>query len=280
VLSVSGPRTGRRSRQKDGRPRPQSRRAKAREARALEAASASQSTSSPLDVPITPAPSRRAERDGRGVRGAKQSKHDRRRLRDAKLAGETRMPPEEEHGFSISEISQAHDPYSHEESLSFLQGNAPGGTPFDVDPRRLRTMHAGVSERFSDDRRISDTADQLRRDPRSAKDLPPITLRAIHTPIPKWHRGQEGTHPKTMLFSEDHRRVMAARNAGLSSMKAQFVSEGTKRGKFTTRDLGRSAEVRRYVEQGKGRHQREPKVTLPAGAKPYEWRDDESDDDG
>jgi hypothetical protein len=196
---------------------------------------------------------------------------------------ERSIPPEEV-GHMITFVSHTEDPYTSEEVEELLARHRPA-TTFDVDPRRLRTMHAGISERFSDGRLIADTAAWLEEDRARISRLPAVTVRVVEMRIERWERDrdaalepgdqqpagapeppQQQTKRDLRLFAEDHRRVVAARLAGIQKMKAQFVTDPIARSKFTTTDNGMSVEVRRYEDIQAGRHQRTNRSTLPGSA--------------
>ena len=217
-------------------------------------------------------------------RHGKESKHDRRRGRQEKLEGvERSIPPEVEHhlkGYRVRYESASTDPYSSEEVEKFLTDHQPGDL-FKIDPRRIRTMHAGISERFSDDTLIADTVETLTADRNAIRNVPAVTVRAIDLRVEPWEREEDTDldgNRELCLFAEDHRRVVAARLSGISQMDAQFVSARIARGKYTTGNRGMSVEVRSYADIKEGRHQGTNRPTLPSSARAYEWRAEEETD--
>jgi hypothetical protein len=124
----------------------------------------------------------------------KQSKHDRRQGHLEKMQGiERSVPEEEQRGYTVQYHSRTENPYTKHEIHSLLEKHSPGDL-FKVDPKRLRTMHAGISEQFSDGRKISDTVKQMeRRDP-ALTHLPPIKIAAVKIPRKPWERQDPPDH--------------------------------------------------------------------------------------
>jgi len=204
---------------------------------------------------------------GRG----KESKHDRKARRLKKIQGEEiSLPIEEEKGFSIAFHSKAKNPYSAEEVQKILDMYQ-AGMVFDINPQRILTMHAGISCKFSDDREITELVEMLVSDPSYIRKFPTINVCAIELPRRAWERTDmlEPRYSRELaLFSEDHRRVVAARIAGITQMPALMrANPDTVTGKFTTKNRGMSVEVRRYLETEAGRHQRGNKTTLPSSSR-------------
>lgn len=217
----------------------------------------------------------KTERDSRFSR-RRGAKHDRKDGRLAKEEGTERsIPIEEEKGYSLSFQSEIRNPYTTDEVLQILEKNKPGEL-FDIDPSRMRTMHAGISERFSNDSEINDLVKRLKEDPSYMKHTPPIMVSAVELPERKWERGDEMDPKNTReltLFTEDHRRVVAARLAGITKMKAQLKAEPSVTGNFTTQNRGMSVDVRKYTTTEEGRHQGSNVSTLPSSAKVYRYTD-------
>ncbi|MEB3283251.1 MAG: hypothetical protein VKK42_30455 [Lyngbya sp.] len=210
----------------------------------------------------------------------KKSKHDRQRGRLAKDLGvERTIPLEEEKPYSLSFESKTINPYTPAEVEAILVKITPGQL-FDVDPHRLRTMHAGISDKFSDSSTIADTVEALKTDPSAINHVPPIFVAAIEQRIFEPESSETVGHKgkKLMLFTEDHRRVVAAREAGISRMKAQMKADPSVIGNYTTKNLGMSVEVRTYRKTGEGAHQRGNKSTFPGSGKVYKYKDVEEDD--
>ena len=201
------------------------------------------------------------------------TQHDRKQGRLDKVNGvERNVPEEEEKGYSVQFVSRTTDPYTEEEISRFMDQYGIG-EKFLVDPRRLRTMHAGISERFSSGRKISDTVKEIQSAenlPKFINKLPIVHLAIVEIPVRPWDVGN-GALPKggkvVALFTEDHRRVVAARMAGVS-LWAQFLSDPSVVGNYTTQDIGTSIEVRRYPLD-KGAHQRVNKTTFPSSGSVY-----------
>ena len=70
-----------------------------------------------------------------------------------------------------------------------------------------------------------------------------------------------------MLFTEDHRRVVAARQAGVT-LKAQMKVDPSVTGNYTTRNMGMSVEVRKYPPD-RGAHQGGNKSTFPSSGRVF-----------
>ena len=97
------------------------------------------------------------------VRG-KKFKHNRKADRLAKTQGlERSIPIEEEREFSVVSQSETSNPYTSSEITEIL--GKVTLDPFDIDPSRIRTMHAGISNRFSNDDEIIDLVEKLKKDP-------------------------------------------------------------------------------------------------------------------
>ena len=202
----------------------------------------------------------------------KGSKHDRKSLRATKMDGVTRIPPEQLKSYRVVNYSDTTNPYTATEIQAFLDKYKPGDL-FDVDPNRLRFMHAGVADEFSDGRVIADVVGTLTDDPSYIKHMPSVMLAAVEIPIRKWEPGTEasGGERELMLFTEDHRRVVTAREAGIPLMKAQMKADPTVVSNFTTKTLGMRLEVRHYHSREEGAHQSGNKPTLPGSAKIYRY---------
>ncbi|NER93791.1 MAG: DUF4157 domain-containing protein [Symploca sp. SIO1B1] len=210
------------------------------------------------------------QRQGKG----KKSKHDRKAgRRDKFLAEERSIPQEEEKGYSISFESKTINPYTPAEIEEILANNSPGSL-FEVNPHRIRTMHTGISDKYSDGSTIEDTVQQLRLDPTAIRHIPPIMVAALEIPQGFDLKSRE-LYPKRakqlMLFTEDHRRVVAARLAGIEKMKAQLKDEPSVKGNYTTKNQGMSVEVRTYINREEGAHQRGNKSTFPGSGKVYKY---------
>lgn len=201
----------------------------------------------------------------------KQSKHGRKQGRLDKFSGvERSIPQEEQRGFSTQFHSRTINPYSEQEINSLMENHGPGDL-FDVDPSRLRTMHAGISENFSDGRKIADTTRQMKKgDPQFLKKLPPIKVAAVEIPRRPWERSdplEPRNKREVALFTEDHRRVVAAREAGIP-LKAQMKADPSVTGNYTTKNMGMSVEVRKYPPD-RGAHQGGNKSTFPASGRVF-----------
>jgi hypothetical protein len=212
--------------------------------------------------------SEQAPDDTPPLQTTKESRHDRRMESTKKFEGsywDTKQPPEEapDRPYAVKFNSQTVNPYTQEEIQHMLDHHAPGDL-FKVDPARVRTMHAGIADAFSDGLRIEDTARQLKDDPASARHLPPIKVAAVELPQ---GRGQTDTQ----LYTEDHRRVVAAREAGLGQLNAQIKAEPSVLGNYTTQNEGLSVEVRKYHNTGEGRHQGGNASTFPAHGSVYRY---------
>ncbi len=207
---------------------------------------------------------------GRG----KESRHDRKNLRAAKMDGVTRIPPEQLKSYRVVNYSDTTNPYTETEIQAILAKHTPGQL-FNVDPDRLRFMHAGVADQFSDGRVIADAVESLQDDPTYIRHLPPVMVAAVEMPVRKWESGtaKDGGERELMLFTEDHRRVVAARAAGIPTMKAQLKATPTVNSNFTTRNLGMRLEVRHYHNKGAGAHQSGNTSTLPGSARIYGYRE-------
>jgi hypothetical protein len=200
----------------------------------------------------------------------KQSKHDRKRGRLEKMEGvERSVPHEERRGYAVQYHSRTENPYAEHEIHALMEEHGPGDL-FKVDPRRLRTMHAGISERFSDGRKISDTVRQMKRGDPALKHLPPIKVAAVEIPRRPWER-RDPLEPRNKrevaLFTEDHRRVVAARQAGVM-LEAQMKSEPSVTGNYTTKNMGMSVEVRKYPPN-RGAHQGGNRSTFPSSGRVF-----------
>lgn len=208
----------------------------------------------------------------------KKSKHDRKAGRLAKTQGiERSIPIEEERGFSVVSQSESTNPYTPSEITEILAKIKPGDL-FDIDPSRIRTMHAGISNRFSNDDEIIDLVEKLKDDPSYIDKTPTIKVAAIELPKRKWERQDELEQRNTKeltLFTEDHRRVVAARMAGIKKMKAQMKADSSVTGNFTTKNRGLSVDVRKYHDTKEGRHQGGNKTTLPSSAKVHKYTESE-----
>jgi hypothetical protein len=196
----------------------------------------------------------------------------------AKAQGiERSTPNEEERGFSVVSQSECTNPYQPSEIADILQKIEPGKL-FDIDPSRIRTMHAGISNRFSNDVEIIDLVQELKDNPTNIKHIPPIMVSTIELPKRKWERQDELEQRNTKeltLFTEDHRRVVAARMAGIKEMKAQMKADPSIIGNFTTKNRGLSVDIRKYHDTKEGRHQGGNKTTLPSSAKVYKYKESE-----
>jgi len=184
----------------------------------------------------------------------------------AKHDGDRTPPPEQEHGYSVMYTSETPNPYSKRETRDMLSQHPPGET-FMVDPSRLRRMHAGFSDQFSDGRRIEDTTRQMQQHDPALNQMPPAHLAAMKVPVRPYDGEAPGKRSVTSVFTLDHRRVEAAQQAG-EPVRAQFVSHPNIPGNYTTKTVGKKTEVRRY-HNGGGAHQRGNKSTLPEGAQVY-----------
>lgn len=204
----------------------------------------------------------------------KKSKHDRKAGRLAKTQGlERSIPIEEERGFSLLLQSETSNPYTSSEITKILENVKPGDL-FYIDPSRIRTMHAGISNRFSNDDEIIDLVEKLKEDPSYIDKTPPIKVSAIELPKRKWEKQDALEQSNTIeltLFTEDHRRVVAARMAGVKKMKAQMKADPSVTGNFTTKNRGLSVDVRKYHKTEEGKHQGGNKTTLPSSAKVYKY---------
>ncbi|MGW0085402.1 eCIS core domain-containing protein [Streptomyces sp. NPDC003393] len=204
-------------------------------------------------------------------------------------------PEDEEKPYVIRQISAVNKPYNTDAITRLQEQHAPGSAPFVVDPQRIRTMHAGIADRFADGRSMDSTTEWLKEDPKRARHLPPIGLVATDMRRHKWdsdseHSSREssparlpatgtkdpglGVKPerRKRLFSSDHRRVIAARNAGITEIPAQFMTEPTVGSKFTTQNNGRSVEVRSYFNREEGAHQGGNRSTFPSSAYVYKGK--------
>jgi hypothetical protein len=203
----------------------------------------------------------------------KQSKHDRKQGRLNKILGiERNIPEEEQRGFATQFHSKTQNPYTEHEVQKFMK-HVPGDI-FSVEPKRLRTMHAGISDRFSDNRKISDTVEQMKKDPGSLKHLPPVKVAVVEIPRKSWDRKsplEQRNKKELALFTEDHRRVVAAREAGIT-LQAQMKSNPSVTGNYTTKNMGMSVEVRKYPPE-KGAHQGGNQSTFPSKGKIYKYGD-------
>lgn len=204
----------------------------------------------------------------------KKSKHNRKDGRLLKMQGlERSIPIEEERGFSIISQSETINPYTSNEVMEILEDVKPGDL-FYIDPSRVRTMHAGISNRFSNDDEIIDLVEKLKKDPSYIDKTPPIKVAAIELPKRKWEQkdqiDQRNTKELT-LFTEDHRRVVAARMAGIKKMRAQIKADPSVTGNFTTKNGGLSVDIRKYHKTEDGRHQGGNKTTLPSSARVYKY---------
>ncbi|MFK7749288.1 MAG: hypothetical protein AB8B65_12905 [Kordia sp.] len=208
----------------------------------------------------------------------KRSKHNRKAGRLAKMQGvERSIPMEERRGFSVTFKSKTTNPYTSSEVRRIIQKVKPGGI-FKINPARIRTMHAGISGKFSDDSEMMDLVEKLKENPSYIDKTPTIKVSAIELPRRKWERTnplQKRNKRQLTLFTEDHRRVVAARTAGITSMKAQMKAEPSVTGNYTTKNRGMSVDVRKYNETTKGRHQGGNKTTLPSSAKVFKYGDPE-----
>lgn len=85
-------------------------------------------------------------------------------------------------------------------------------------------MHAGIADTFGDGKKIDDTVAMLKQGPAFIKHLPAIKVAAVEVPVHGWsHEGANSTGKRqTMLFTEDHRRVAAARAAGIHSKSSMI----------------------------------------------------------
>jgi hypothetical protein len=202
----------------------------------------------------------------------KDSKHGRKNLRADKMDGVTRIPPEQMKSYRVVNYSDTTNPYTAAEIQALLDQHKPGDL-FDVDPNRLRFMHAGVADEFSDGKVVADVIQKLSDDPTYIRHMPPVMLAAVELPIRKWEVGTEasGGERELMLFTEDHRRVVAAREAGIPLMKAQMKADPTVVSNFTTKTLGMRLEVRHYQNREDGAHQGGNKPTIPGSAKIYRY---------
>lgn len=203
----------------------------------------------------------------------KNSKHNRKDLRASKMDGVTRIPPEQMKSYRVVAYSDTANPYTAAEIRAFLLKYKPGDL-FDVDPGRLRFMHAGVADEFSNGSDIADLVETLRNDPTYIKHTPSVMLAAVEMPIRGWESGTEAEagERELMLFTEDHRRVVAARVAGVPLMKAQMKASPTVLSNFTTKNIGMRLEVRHYHNKDDGAHQSGNKPTLPGSAKIYRYQ--------
>lgn len=193
--------------------------------------------------------------------------HDRKRSHMSKREGARRQPPEQEQGYAVTHTTYATNPYDKRETREILSGVAPGQTVM-LDPNRIRTMHQGFSNTFSDGRTIADTAAQMQEEHRYPAAAPPVHVAAMQVPVQPWQGEAPNKRTVTSVFSEDHRRLEAARQSGVP-VPAQFLSNPTIYGNYTTTTVGKEAEVRQYQNQAEGAHQRRNKSTLPEGARVY-----------
>ena len=190
---------------------------------------------------------------------------ERNRVRGMKHAGEfphSYEPPL----YTVVETIECTNPYTTEEIDHFQEAHGPNEV-FEVDPSRLRFMHAAFSNKFSDGRSVEETTNSLLEDIGLARHLTPIHLVVIE------YRGEK------MLFTQDHRRVLAFLKANEEleksgkpaiKIRAQFpAGKNIKvRANFTSQTLGLSTEVREYRDGGA--HQR-GRSTLPRSAEVYSW---------
>ncbi len=205
-----------------------------------------------------------------------QAKHNRKQEFAAKHSGEywdNHAPPEELYPYSTIFMSHTVNPYSSNEVYGLLDAHTPGVDVFLVDPKRIRTMHAGIADTFANGSKIDDTVEQLRKDPQSAKHLPPINLAAVEVPVRKWetHGAAANSRRQVMLFTEDHRRLVAARKAGITAIPAQFKSTPVVTGNFTTKNNGESMEIRHYSDKEQGLHQTRNVSTFPSSGSVYRY---------
>jgi hypothetical protein len=204
----------------------------------------------------------------------KRSHQDRKAGRDTKLSGQGRIPPEEAQPYRVRFYSNTINPYTAAEIKEILGSNKPGDV-FHVDPNRLRAMHAGISDAFSNGTKIDDTVAELRKP--GAKQLPTINVAAVEVPLRKWEEPAEpgGGATELMLFTEDHRRVVAARLSGVKLIKATMKAEPSVVGNFTTKNKGLRVEVRSYRVADEGKHQGGNKSTFPSSGRLYRAVDDD-----
>ncbi|KAG0049621.1 hypothetical protein BGZ83_005546 [Gryganskiella cystojenkinii] len=162
------------------------------------------------------------------------------------------------------DITKTRKPYGNTENCEFLGSTAPSDI-FEVDPDRVRTMHAGVSVMFSDNvHNIGDTADEQLSNPKLVKSMDPIKLVVIDGALYPDQRqkmadsGDTSFHKNKnskrclILFTEDHRRL-----------KAQLVAQPEILENLTTKDFGLSMTIRDKVNGGRSN------CTLPSGGLVY-----------
>lgn len=220
--------------------------------------------------------------------------------------------------------------------MDLLEGYVPGKL-IDIDPKRVRTMHAGIADTFSDGKKIEETIEALKKDPASVKHLPAIKLAALNLPLRKWERIEQAemdpevyirgkrmsswlhkvtpmylsvlfqwlfllvltsfyiniaescipflvciidgkTEPNRrviVLFTQDHRRLVAAREAGVKTIQAQLMADPLVTGNYTTNDTGMTLEVRTYIKVDDGLHQGKNVSTFPSGGKVFKYAEEE-----
>jgi hypothetical protein len=177
---------------------------------------------------------------------------------------------EEAKGYSIILNSETIDPYTSEEIPHLVDlDEYKAGELIYVNPFKLRTMHTGISDTFSDGTSILDLVEELKRGTINIDQLPPIKVCVIYLKRRPWEREdllESRNSLELTIFTEDHRRVVAARLANKKRMKAQIQVDPRVKGKYTTTNRGMSIELRHYVDIERGLHQRENKSTFPNGS--------------